>query len=450
MSTTISNALKRYLNEIGSAVGKSFLEKLSNSSAQTTTPTSTPTPQEYVKTDWDEIRNEAEDVKNAAIKDAEAAKINSQVAVDQAYSRLLKEAEESYEKDSKTANARLKAQLGALLDAKSKSEQTANINYQKLLKYLPERLSAQGLSGLGTSQGAYIRATNDLNNRFVDIMGKYTEGRTAAEDEHGNAMSALRAMRAQKEQAAEDRRVQDTQRLEDRYSIDTGAALDRYNAKMDSIDSMEFSENQNINQMKIEDKRYKDAQDREDANRRTEQAAELIQNGYFESSDELKKWYDANKNNFGANNDYINTIVQSTLNGYKKIEEEEEWNNAAFKANNEVVKFDQNYMGNFGMNGFEDTFWVEINGEDVKLEADDETRLMSQFFEDESIPEEDKKAIEDLPSNSFYIYNNRLFFKTFIGSPYFKDGIVKIKPDEHSENYQRVYNEVSQKPRTNK
>ena len=433
MSTTIPNELKRYLNEIGSLAGKYSLGKLSNSSAQTTTPTSTPTLKGYIKTDWEGKRKEAKAVKNAAIKAADEAKINSQDAVDQAYNRLLKEAEESYEKDSKTANARLKAQLGALLDAKSKSEQTANINYQKLLKYLPERLSAQGLSGLGTSQGAYIRATNDLNNRFVDIMGKYTEGRTAAEGEYGNAMSALRATRVQKEQAAEDRRVQDTQRLEDRYSIDTGAALDRYNAKMDSIDSMEFSENQN-----------KKALDREDANRRTEQAAALIQNGYFESGDELRKWYENKEGTFGASNDYIDSIVNSTLDSYDKLEQEDAWNKAV-KTGPSTIKFDSDWVGDMGTDEESDTFDLKVNGADRELTAIGNGAVyLSELMEDKSIPRDERNAIARVAYDSFFIWRGDLYIKTT------EDGkpiIAKIDPNEHTETYSQIYNQINTMPK---
>ena len=53
------------------------------------------------------------------------------------------------------------------------SQQMASINYEKLKKYLPVQLKAQGLSGLGMSESAMLEAGAKYANDMTDIENDY-------------------------------------------------------------------------------------------------------------------------------------------------------------------------------------------------------------------------------------------------------------------------------------
>lgn len=78
-------------------------------------------------------------------------------------------AKESYYKEAQDALAKNYMNAQSVLDTGKKSQQqAASISHDKLMKYLPTQLKAQGLDGVGVSQTAIL----DANARLASDMGK--------------------------------------------------------------------------------------------------------------------------------------------------------------------------------------------------------------------------------------------------------------------------------------
>lgn len=83
-------------------------------------------------------------------------------------------------------------------DEKKRSQQTASITYDKLKKYLPEQLKAQGLGGLGISETAMLQAQNNYANQMADISAEYGANTSSLETEKANALGELENYRTEK------------------------------------------------------------------------------------------------------------------------------------------------------------------------------------------------------------------------------------------------------------
>lgn len=75
------------------------------------------------------------------------------------------------------------ANLKSMLDSeRSVAEQRAAISNAKLLKYLPEQLKSVGLYGVGTSQGAFLKAANMYQNQLSETQREYLKQLMEAEN----------------------------------------------------------------------------------------------------------------------------------------------------------------------------------------------------------------------------------------------------------------------------
>lgn len=96
---------------------------------------------------------------------------------------------DNYNKNSATAKdiydrntAELLANYGTAQDAldksKRQSQQNASITLDKLKKYLPSQIKAQGLGGLGVSESSMLQAYNNYNSEMGSIESGYQESKT--------------------------------------------------------------------------------------------------------------------------------------------------------------------------------------------------------------------------------------------------------------------------------
>lgn len=96
---------------------------------------------------------------------------------------------DNYNKNSTTAKdiydrntAELLANYGTAQDAldksKRQSQQNASITLDKLKKYLPSQIKAQGLGGLGVSESSMLQAYNNYNSEMGSIESGYQESKT--------------------------------------------------------------------------------------------------------------------------------------------------------------------------------------------------------------------------------------------------------------------------------
>lgn len=89
------------------------------------------------------------------------------------------------------ADAKLNQQMRNIASQRSAALQSAAINNDKLMKYLPAQLKAMGMSNLGVSQSSYIRAANDYASQRSAINQQFNN----AESEAWNAYADAQAQR---------------------------------------------------------------------------------------------------------------------------------------------------------------------------------------------------------------------------------------------------------------
>ena len=89
--------------------------------------------------------------------------------------------------------------IQSLNTSKRNSQQTASITLDKLKKYLPTQIKAQGLGGLGVSESSMLQAYNDYNNTMGEIEGAYNANKSILDVNKNTTLSELeRAYQADK------------------------------------------------------------------------------------------------------------------------------------------------------------------------------------------------------------------------------------------------------------
>lgn len=110
------------------------------------------------------------------------------------------------------ADAKLNQQMGRIEAQRSSALQSAAINNDKLMKYLPAQLKAMGMSNLGVAQSSYVRAANDyasqrgaINQQFNDAASAawdaYADGQAQRDIQLNQSMSELEKYYGEKEEA---------------------------------------------------------------------------------------------------------------------------------------------------------------------------------------------------------------------------------------------------------
>ena len=379
----------------------------------------TQTPASDTATDWAGKYKDADDERAADINSAVTARENDETKAAADYDATVGRLNDSYDRAANLLKSKYLGQLKRLETAKSQSEQTANINYQKLLKYLPERLRAQGLSGLGTSQGAYIRATNDLNNRFVDIMGKYTEGKTAADNEYSTGLTSIEDTRDQGIQAAEDRKAGELQSIADRYLTAETAANSRYDTKVAMLDNYKFTEDEN-EKIRLDNEK----------SRQKQEAENLLNplNAYFKTSSDLDTWYKANADKYG-NDTYIKQLYDTYRSDLAEAEEEDAISNKLIINTSPRVSFKANDMGNWGA---ADTFHVNYIDDDGI--GHDQSLTSTGLVNGQTVA---AMKADDIAPNTLFILDGKMYFKNADGN------ILGLDKTSYPDDYQRIYKVVA-------
>lgn len=86
----------------------------------------------------------------------------------------------------------------AELDASKKRQQEmASISLDKLEKYLPYQIKAQGLSGSGASESTMLKARNNYVNTMADIASNYNSEKRALDTSRSSELSSLERYRAE-------------------------------------------------------------------------------------------------------------------------------------------------------------------------------------------------------------------------------------------------------------
>lgn len=122
----------------------------------------------------------------------------------------------------------------AALDAnKNTAMQQADVLHQRVEKYLPTQLKAQGLGGLGIGQQMQLDAYNDYASNIGKINSEYNANRTDLDSSHNSALAELErgylTSKAENDLAAWDKVDQAIKDYQDKLSEEQN---DLYNAAL--------------------------------------------------------------------------------------------------------------------------------------------------------------------------------------------------------------------------
>lgn len=94
------------------------------------------------------------------------------------YNRNTESAKQIYDKNTEELLANYGTAQSALDKSKRQSQQNASITLDKLKKYLPTQIKAQGLGGLGVSESSMLKAYNNYNSDMGAIESGYQESKS--------------------------------------------------------------------------------------------------------------------------------------------------------------------------------------------------------------------------------------------------------------------------------
>lgn len=97
----------------------------------------------------------------------------------------------TYEKNSADLLKNYETAQGALDDSKRQSQQNASITLDKLKKYLPSQIKAQGLGGLGVSESSMLQAYNNYNSEMGAIESGYQQNKSALDAGYNENKTSL-------------------------------------------------------------------------------------------------------------------------------------------------------------------------------------------------------------------------------------------------------------------
>lgn len=151
-----------------------------------------------------------------------------------------------YDEQLETLLGEYSASREALDKSKRQSQQNASITLDKLKKYLPTQIKAQGLGGLGVSESTMLQAYNNYNNDMGAIESDYQANKTSLDVGENNSKNTLENYRqdalqkiAEKYGAAADARQAEAGRTSNNifsaYETQVQAELERRRQEVQDI-----------------------------------------------------------------------------------------------------------------------------------------------------------------------------------------------------------------------
>lgn len=160
---------------------------------------------------------------------------NSANAANSQYQAAKDNQEASYSKNTADLLANYQSSVGDLDTSRKNALQGASITYDKLKKYLPTQVKAQGLSGLGVSESTLLQAHNTYNTQRGSIENSYNANKATLENAYSTNKSSLDTAHGETLRKLEsDKLASDTAR-DNAYSSDSTSLLNRYNADKQNI-----------------------------------------------------------------------------------------------------------------------------------------------------------------------------------------------------------------------
>ena len=116
---------------------------------------------------------------------------DAQSVADNTYNTQKESLVGDYNKNQAELLKNYQSSVSGLDKSKNQSLQSASINYDKLKKYLPTQIKAQGLGGLGVSESTMLQAHNNYATQTGAIKNNYNENKTALEEAYGSNKANL-------------------------------------------------------------------------------------------------------------------------------------------------------------------------------------------------------------------------------------------------------------------
>ena len=179
---------------------------------------------------------------------------NSSAALKNAYDSNVNLLESTHEKNISDLNAGRESSLAALDKSKRNYQQSASITYDKLRKYLPTQIKAQGLGGLGVSESTMLQAQNNYVNNMGTIEANYNDNKTNIETNYNANKTAFETQKMETQSKLDSAYSEDKSNLDNAYNqniadlnLGKQAASEAYTRqKTEQLSDLERAYNQKI------------------------------------------------------------------------------------------------------------------------------------------------------------------------------------------------------------
>ena len=160
---------------------------------------------------------------------------DAQSVADATYNTQKESLVGDYNKNQAELLKNYQSSVSGLDKSKNQSLQSASITYDKLKKYLPTQIKAQGLGGLGVSESTMLQAHNNYATQTGSIKNNYNENKTALEEAYGSNKANLDTTHESNMSSLENQKLaSDTER---KTTLDQSLAdlLTYYNSDMQGM-----------------------------------------------------------------------------------------------------------------------------------------------------------------------------------------------------------------------
>lgn len=150
--------------------------------------------------------------------------------------------ENSYNSSKNELEQNYGQSVEALDKSKRNSQQAASITLDKLKKYLPTQIKAQGLGGLGVSESSMLQAYNDYNNRMGAIESDYNANKSTLDANRESTLSELERAYLDNKTILGISAGEQSQNIFDKYLADYKAEQSElYNQALYALESSGYS-----------------------------------------------------------------------------------------------------------------------------------------------------------------------------------------------------------------
>lgn len=137
--------------------------------------------------------------------------------------------------------------IESLDTSRRNSQQAASITLDKLKKYLPTQIKAQGLGGLGVSESSMLQAYTDYNNRMGDIESDYNATKSTLEANRNATLADLESNYLQETGDLQTGALKNTQDIFNQYLSDYKAGQSElYNNALSAVMNSGYTTEQEI------------------------------------------------------------------------------------------------------------------------------------------------------------------------------------------------------------